>query len=181
VLPIYIAALATAAAVLLAQVVFGHHGGDTHDGPQAEHGAHDGVTPLTFVTSVRFWAFGLFAFGLVGTLVTLFAFAGAGATAALAGAAGVASGIAAVLTLRALARRGTSSHASSGEIVGKVGRVVVPPNERGALKVRVDVKGSSVDYVATSSEALGEGDAVLVEDVEGDEVRVSRAPREIKP
>ena len=178
-LPVYVGALVLAAIVLVFQLVVGHHGtGDAHP---AGHDADGGATPLTFLASLRFWSFSLLAFGLTGALIHALGFAEPPWTLGIAAASGLAAGVLAVSVLRTLARRSTSSHASADEVVGKVGVVVVPPNERGACKVRVELRGSSVDYVAHASEPLAGGDAVLVEELEGDGVVVSKAPRELKP
>jgi membrane protein implicated in regulation of membrane protease activity len=180
VLLVYIGALVVAAGVLGFQLALGHHGvdGAAHD---ADHAADHDATIWTFVASLRFWAFALLAFGLVGTLITFFGFAGVGLTAALALGCGLASGVAAVSVIRRLGQRTQTSHATSGDVVGRVGRVIVPPNADGRCKVRVEVKGSMIDYVARATDDVTEGEAVLVEDDEGAQVRVSRAPKEIKP
>jgi hypothetical protein len=48
-------------------------------------------------------------------------------------------------------------------------------------KVRVEIKGSFVDYVARANEPLAVEDAVIIEECDGSEVLVSRAPKELKP
>ena len=175
-LGVYIAALVLGGGALVVQLATGHHDAGGHDGSDgADHDA--GIA--TFVASARFWAFGLLAFGLVGTLLTVFGFAGAVLTSVLAGAMGVVAGVSAVATLRRLRLRSESSHATSRDVVGQIGRVLVPPNESGLAKVRVSVKGAHVDYVARTREALLEGEDVLVEDCDGAEVTVSRAPKEL--
>ena len=176
-LPLYLAALVLGGGTLVVQLVLGHHDAGGHDGSD---GADHDAGLVTFVASVRFWAFALFAFGFVGVLLTLFGFAGPILAALLAGGMGVVAGVAAVVTLRRLRSRTESSHATSQDVVGQIGRVLVPPNESGRAKVRVSVKGAYVDYVARSTEPLSEGDDVLVEECEGSEVTVSRAPKELR-
>ena len=82
--------------------------------------------------------------------------------------------------MRRLQQKGTSSVATDADIIGLIGRVLVPPSAAGQGKVRVRVKASFVDYVARAVEPLEEGDTVVVEDVEDGEVTVSRAPKELK-
>jgi membrane protein implicated in regulation of membrane protease activity len=177
VLALYLAALILGGGTLVVQLALGHHDAGGHDGGD---GADHDASLLTFVASVRFWAFALFAFGFVGTSLTLLGFAGPLLAAVLAGAMGIAAGVTAVSTLRRLRTRTESSHATSVDVVGQIGRVLVPPNESGRAKVRVSVKGAYVDLVARSSEPLAEGDEVLIEECEGSDVTVSRAPKELR-
>jgi membrane protein implicated in regulation of membrane protease activity len=79
-----------------------------------------------------------------------------------------------------MTHKGPTSHVLPAEVVGKVGRVLVPSEAGARGKVRVEVKGQLVDYVSASSEPLAEGDPVVIEDYEGGEVVVSKAPKELK-
>src|SRR5262249_51400506 len=103
------------------------------------------------VASLRFWAFALLAFGLSGTLLSIFGLAGAVFTAVLASAAGVASGAFATTVIRRMTQKGPTSHVLPSEVVGKIGRVLVPTDAGSHGKVRVEVKGQLVDYVAAST------------------------------
>jgi membrane protein implicated in regulation of membrane protease activity len=181
VIALYLAALLLAVGAVLVQVLGTHDtGAGGHDGSHTGFDDHD-FAPWMLITSVRFWSFGLLAFGLVGTLLTWFGLAGVGGAAAIATLSGVAGGAFAATAVRRMMRRSASSHVTSGDVVGKVGRVLVPPSELGRGKVRVEIKGNVVDYVARAGEALTEGDVVVIEECEGEEVTVSRAPRELKP
>lgn len=165
----------------LAIQLFAGHDADA-GGHEVAHdvGAHDG--PLLYLASVRFWAFAFLAFGLVGTLLRLFGFAGPVASFVIATVAGLASGYVAASVVRRLQTQQASSVSTSRDVVGRVGRVLVPPSADTRGKVRVRVRGSFVDYVATSDENLDENDAVIVDEYEEDgEVRVSRAPKELAP
>src|SRR5262245_48769693 len=175
---VYIGALVLAVGVLGFQLAIGHHGADADaDGD----GVPDGEAgPWTFVGSVRFWMFALLAFGLVGTLLTVFGFAGSILTAVIAIPFGLASGVFAKTVIKRLGERTPSSHGGAGEVVGQIGRVIVPLDENARGKVRVDVKGFQVDYIARATEPIDEGETVVVEDFEEGQVVVSRAPRELK-
>jgi membrane protein implicated in regulation of membrane protease activity len=178
VLLVYLASLVIAAGVLVMQIVLGHHA----EAQTGEHAIGDHDAPLwTLFASVRFWAFALLGFGTVGTIITAFGFASFVHTLAIAIACGIGSGLFAVLAIRKVAQKSSSSHATGSDVVGRVGRVIVPPNEAGRCKIRVEIKGSSIDYVATASETMAEGDAVLVEEGEGENLLVSKAPRELGP
>ncbi len=165
--------------VVAIQVFAGH---DTDAGGHEVHGAdHDGEAGLgTFFGSLRFWSFLLLAFGLVGTLLTVFQLAGPWVTLGLALASGAASGVFAVSVLRRLLTRSATSNVKSNDVVGKVGRVVVALAAKRPGKVRVEIRGSVIDYNARADEPLEEGESIIVEEVDGMEVRVSRAPKELK-
>ncbi len=186
-LSVYLAALVASLGAFAIQLLGGHHdaggagGGGGHD---AAHGGGDQAagheaSAWTLVASVRFWSFALLAFGLVGTLLTLLGLAGGALGAGLASVAGLGSGFFATSVIRRLTVRPATSHAGARDVVGRVGRVVVPLVPGGLGKVRVEVKGTQADYVARAKEALETGEAVLVEDYAEDAVVVSRAPREL--
>ena len=147
------------------------------------HGGHDitgGFLPIFL--SLRFWTFGLMAFGIVGTLLAYLGLAAPLLTALLATAMGVGSGFFASWSFRALARSTTQSGAQSGDAVGQVGKVLVRCTRQGRGKVRIELRGQTVDYLATTeAEELAEGELVLVEEVRDGEVRVARAPAEFLP
>lgn len=176
-LAVFVASLVIGLGTLLVQLLGGHDAG--HDAGGHDADGHDG--PLIFLASIRFWAFALLAFGLVGTLLLVFGFAGVVASAIIAGVSGVVSGYVAATVVRRLQGQGTSSVADRREVIGRVGRVIVPPSSETRGKVRVSVRGSFVDYVARSTEALEPDDAVVVEECEDGEVLVSRAPKELAP
>ncbi len=187
---LYVAALVAALGAFAIQFFGGGHdaGGGGHDaggaGHDAAHGDGDGheheASAWSLVASVRFWSFALLAFGMVGTALTLFRLADVTLTTLLATASGLGSGFFAAGVIRRLASRPASSHASSKDVVGRVGRVIVPLVPGGLGKVRVDVKGAEVDYVARSAETVGAGEAVVVEESFDGEVVVSRAPKELQ-
>jgi membrane protein implicated in regulation of membrane protease activity len=146
-----------------------------------DDGAHD-LTPWTILTGLRFWSFALLAFGLVGTLLTMFGFATGGVALALAAVAGVVSGVFAATVVNRLLHASPQTSASYGDVLGRVGRLIVPVTPDGPGKVRVDVGGTSVDLIARAREAIDLGEAVVVEEVTSDgEAQVSRAPKELAP
>jgi membrane protein implicated in regulation of membrane protease activity len=154
-----------------------------HDGDVHGHGGHDitgGFLPIFL--SLRFWTFGLMAFGIVGTLLSYLGLAAPLLTAVLAAGMGGGSGFFASWSFRALARAGTQSGAQTGDAVGQVGKVLVPCTKHARGKVRVELRGQAIDYLATTdSEELAEGELVLIEEIREGEVRVSRAPAEFLP
>ncbi len=155
---LYLAALIIGGGTLAVQLVLGHDAdadadadldadGDVH----ADGGHGDGGFAAV-VLSLRFWTFGLLSFGLVGTLLHYLHLAGSLATPVLAVAMGLASGFFAAWVLATLMRTATSSGAESSDAVGHVGKVLLPLSRDSRGKVRVEIKGQSVDYMATTEE-----------------------------
>lgn len=173
---VFLTCLVIGLGALVVQLVGGHDA--AHDSSH-DAGAHDG--PLLFLASTRFWSFALLAFGLVGSLLLFFGFAGKVTAAIIAAVVGFASGYVVSSVFRRLSIATTSSVATNREVVGRVGRVIVPPSAETRGKVRVSVRGREVDYVARSAEPLEADEAVLVEECDEGEVRVSRAPKELMP
>jgi membrane protein implicated in regulation of membrane protease activity len=179
VLSVYLAALVAALGALGVQLGFGHHGvGGVGD---ASHGGADhDASAWSLIASLRFWCFALLAFGLVGSALTLFHLAGTVAVAGLAIASGLGSGFFAATVISKLAARPSSSHATTGDAIGRIGRVIVPLVPGGRGKVRVEIKGAFVDYSARARETVAVEETVIVEECDGSEVLVSRAPKELK-
>ncbi len=175
---VFLTTLVIGLGALAVQLFGGHDAG--HDAGGHDADGHDG--PLLLLASIRFWAFALLAFGLVGTLLLGFGFAGKLESAIIATVMGLVSGYVSASVVRRLQGQGTSSSATSRDVVGLVGRVIVPPSTETRGKVRVSVHGSTVDYVARSKESLEADEAVVVEEC-GDEgeLLVSRAPKELGP
>ncbi len=176
-LALYIGCLVAGLGVIVAQLAAGHDAGAGHD---VHHGGdHD--APWTVLLSVRFWSFALVAFGLVGTLLALLGSVGPTAGLVIALVSGAASGMFAVTVIRRLLAKSPSSGGSHSELVGQVGRLIVPIEGAAPGKVRVSLRGAWVDLAARSRESIAEGEAVLIEEVADDGARVSRLPRELAP
>ncbi len=154
------------------------HGEIVHpSGAAAHHGIEAGFLPL--VLSLRFWTFGSLAFGIVGSILHFFGLAPAPVSLAVASGLGLGLGLFASWVFRALGRSSSQSGAIATDAVGQVGRVLVPVERGGRGKVRIQVRGQTVDYLATTDdERLEAGAEVLVAEVRDDEVHVCRAPSE---
>jgi membrane protein implicated in regulation of membrane protease activity len=148
--------------------------------PAAGHGAHGEGGFLPIFLSLRFWTFALLAFGLSGTLLHYLDLANAVVTLAVAAGLGVASGLLASLTFRALARAELSSAATSRDAVGQIGRVLVPLGKSRRGKIRIELKGQTVDLLATTDdEELEAGQMVVVEELRDTTAHVTQAPPEL--
>lgn len=184
---VYIAALIVGAGTILVQIVFAGHDADAgaHDvggGHDTAHDASHDVGAWSIFLSARFWTFAFLAFGMVGALITFFAFAGTTFTLLLAVASGLVAGLVAGFTFRALRRATATTSASLDETVGQVGRVLLPCSKGKVGKVRLELKGQSVDVLATTdNEEIEIGMRVVVQEVRGGIAHVTRAPEELEP
>ena len=188
---LYLASLIVGLGVLVLQLAMGGKSGDGvdadgdgvaddaeagHDGKELAHGSDF----VSLFLSTRFWIFTALAFGLSGSLIHFLALASTLATVLIAGGAGVSSGLFASLAFRAVKRAATTSSAATTDAVGQVGRVLVSVTKGKVGQVRVELKGSSVDMLATTDDdEIARGEAVLIEDVRGHVAHVSRRPPEL--
>jgi membrane protein implicated in regulation of membrane protease activity len=176
--------------LLLQLVGSGEADADTDaGGHDVDHDADAGGTHphasgdfLPIFLSLRFWTFGLLAFGMVGALLHFFGLMPPLVVAVLAVAMGLASGTLASWVFRALARSEVSSGARGDDAVGHVGRVLLPCEKERPGKIRVELRGQTLDFLASTDEAhIDAGELVLVEEVRDHVMHVSRAPRDFLP
>jgi membrane protein implicated in regulation of membrane protease activity len=198
---VYLFSLVVASGVLLVQIAMGGKGdadgasGDA-SGPNDAHGGGgkalgkdlsgagkglgDAGDVVAFFLSLRFWIFTLLAFGLSGSLLNLFDLASPLIVFLLAASSGLCSGLFAALAFRFVARSSASSTGDANLASGSIGRVLVPVSKGKVGKIRIVLKGQSVDLMArTDEEDLGRGDDVLVEEVEEGVAKVSKRPSEL--
>jgi len=168
---LYVLALVLGGGLLLVQLLGGgHHGtldhafGDDHLGGPDHHPA---VGPG--VLSMRSLTYGLFAFGFVGTSLHVLKLSGPMSALVIAVSAGMATTLAVGTTLRALGDPGASGEAALLEARGHRGRVLVPLSGDRRGKVRVQIKGQTVDLLATTTGGeIAAGAEVTVVEVRGD-------------
>jgi membrane protein implicated in regulation of membrane protease activity len=193
---VYLAALVLGLGVLLLQFVMPGGNGDGAHAPElGGHGEldlhHDGgdggghhvdLGAIAVFLSLRFWTFGLTAFGFVGTLLHYLQLAAPALSLGTASAVGVMSGFLASFAMRAIARSQTSSGGEADDAVGMIGRVLVPIERGKRGKVRIEVRGHHVDFIATTDdEKLEDGATIMVEEMRGTTAHVSRAGDSIAP
>ena len=151
-----------------------------------EH-AHDPGGPgdanwASIFVSLRFYVFAAFGLGAVGAPVTAFDLSPPGLTFVVALATAVGVGTLASVGFRWLGRETLSSGSTQAELVGQVGRVLVACEKGRKGKVRLTVRGQTLDFVATTDETrLPPGALVIVQDVEAERVQVCAAPSELLP
>lgn len=152
-----------------------------HAGPRLP-GVDAGLGWLGIFTSLRFYMFAAIGLGVVGAPVTAFGLSPAGPTLAVALLTAFGLGTLASLGFRLLGRQTLSSGATQEELVGHVGRVLVACERGRRGKVRLTVRGQTLDFVATTDETRIEpGMAVIVEAVEDGRLHVCAAPSELLP
>lgn len=148
----------------------GDGGGDTDTAAQhfdngvgEAHGSLAGL--FTAFLSLRFWMFFLAFFGLTGLVLDgldLVDSALVGLVAAVF--MGLATGQGTVAVFRRLATSETSTAAGAADYIGRSGRVLVGFGAGDLGKVRLTLKGTTVDVLATTDEerAFSPGDEALV-------------------
>jgi membrane protein implicated in regulation of membrane protease activity len=150
-------------------------GGIDKDAEVGGHGDFSGFL-WTFL-SVRFWTFFLTFFGLTGLLLQLLGLVGnQWLTLAIALAMGGGIGTAASVIVKKLRADTSGEVATSKDYVGKTARVLVPFEGKGVGKVRVDIKGTSVDLLASGleDEEFEGREEVLIVEMDGTQARVAR-------
>ena len=158
-------------------------GGDVDHGGGAD-GDHAGPLDAVFgwlpVTSLRFWTFFAAFFGGVGTVLSAWSLAGPVPAAVLAVAAGWLSGLIMDRSMKFLRRSDSDSSLGGGDVIGAGAVVLVPVASGAAGKVRVRLKGRSVDLLAHTDddERLAAGQHVMVISMRDDgQVVVTRADK----
>jgi membrane protein implicated in regulation of membrane protease activity len=171
---VYAAAFVLGGGILLLQLLSGHGHDVGHglgaDGHGGDHHADQGPGLL----SMRSLSYGVFAFGFVGW--PLHALRMVSPTAALLTslAAGVAAALVAGATFRGLADVDASGQAGLHEAGGAVARVLVECARGRRGKVRLTLKGQTVDALATTDEeSIPAGAEVVVAEVRDAVVHVA--------
>lgn len=179
---VYLFALVVGGIVVGASMLLGGHDGEVHAGgdgaePVGQDGPDAGAESVFFaMLSVRFWTFFLAFFGLTG-----FLFEGLGLvpwswlTTAIAVTVGVLAGTSASWIVRRLQRDTSNSAASSADYVGKMARVLVGFGSGEVGKVRLEVKGSTIDLLAMPIDGrrFAAKDEVLIVEMDGVHAKVA--------
>lgn len=147
------------------------------------HGHHEvdaGFLPIFL--SLRFWVFASLAFGMVGSALHYLHLASPLLTMAVAVAMGFGSGTLASWVFRVLNKQAVTSGGSDGDAVGHVGKVLIRVGKHGHGKVRIQLKGQTLDVLATTEESdIAEGELVLIEEMHDGQAHVSKAPPDFLP
>jgi hypothetical protein len=170
-------------ALLPADAVVGSAALDTAEGgPLAHPGGAHGFGWASMFLSLRFHMFAALGFGLVGAPVEALGLSSPGLTFVVALLTGLGVGVAASAAFRWLGRETLSSGATAAELIGQLGRVLVACGKGRTGKVRLTVRGQTLDLLASTDEASIEaGRGIIIQEVYGDRVHVCSAPSELLP
>lgn len=149
------------------------HGHGTMD--VGGHGAADFF--LWTFRSIRFWTFFLAFFGLTGIALTWLGLVDSPLVGlGLALGTGALTGFTAAAALRRLGTDESGAVASSNDYIGKTAKVVVPVTRGGVGKVRLQLRGTTVDVLATTDEddAFGSREEAMIIEMEGTRARIAR-------
>lgn len=131
--------------------------------------------------SLRFWIYAIGGFGVLGTIFTLFSLAPASATLIWSIAFGVVLGSIVATTMRALKMQESSHLVGVRDYIGVMATLTVVPRNGEPGKVRMSVKGETIDMLALPDQKilsqgvdLTKGEEVVIVGVEGTKVRVAR-------
>lgn len=151
---------------------------------EADGGAHGEVGGTDFsdlwlpFLSVRFWVYFLCFFGLTGTILSLLALAGKWTTLTAAVGVGTLTGFAAAFIIQRLKKAEVGRGVTEEDFKGLEAQVLLPlnPGERG--KVRVEIRGQTVDLIARCDEAaaIAKGKKVLIIEYSDNVALVVAAP-----
>lgn len=177
---LYVTSLVIGGGLLLLSLLFGGEAGEVDGleggGLEDSGGTLGRALPLA---SLFFWTFFLAFFGLTGVLLsTLARGTGTLLTGGLSVGVGLSAGLIASRVLRGLGRAEVDSIVRPVDVVGRLGRVVVPVGRNQPGKVRVELKGRTVDLLAYGDAVvpLAPAHRVFVHDVlEDGSVRVVSA------
>lgn len=171
---LYVFTLVLGGVLLGASMLLGTHDEGGADSDIETDGDLEGF--LFGLLSVRFWTFFCAFFGLTGVVLDGLGLVSHWAVATtLAVVMGAAAGFGATWLLRTLRGDGSNSVGSSSEMIGKSARVLVSAGPEQVGKVRIELRGTSVDMLAISidGETHAPRSEVLVIELDGTRVKVA--------
>jgi membrane protein implicated in regulation of membrane protease activity len=187
---LYLFALVLGGVLLGASMLLGGGHGDAHADADGDAGGHEGMASadghdapggfesfMVAFLSMRFWTFFLAFFGLTGVVLDGFGLVSSTIVAAILSVGmGLFTGGGAVWLMRRVRADDSNSAVTSKDYVGKTGRVLVAfgPGQTG--KVRMDVRGSTIDLLAVPIDeaTFTLKEEVIVIEMEGTRAKVAR-------
>lgn len=168
-LMVYLITLIVGGVLLALTLVLGGGDADTDAGEvdaagDADHGPLDVFAGWLPVTSLRFWTFFSAFFGGVGTVLTAWNLSSPVVAGVVAAVAGYLSGLLMDRSLKYLRRVAHDSSVGSADVVGAGALVLLPVASGETGKVRVHLKGRTVDLLAQTDDdsQLAAGQHVMV-------------------
>lgn len=187
---LYLISLVVGGGLLGVSIILGGHGGghDVHTPETLAPAGHEGPsggaeTYLYWLVSVRFWTFFVAFFGLTGLVFEGLGLASRWVTLGVSVAMGAISGGGAMFVLRKLTNDDANSAVSTADYVGRTGRVLVGFGAGGVGKVRLEVKGSSIDLLAMPEDerTYAPNDEIIVVEMSGLHAKVSHVRPSVPP
>lgn len=174
---VFVGALVLGGILLGASILVGDGHGDVDDLTDLHvHVDAEGIDVIVGAfRSIRFWTFFATFFGLTGVaLLGLHVLESTVVSTLLAVVMGSFAGFGAVLAFRTIDRKESNSMAGEGDFVGKTGRLLVAVAPGGLGKIRVQVKGATVDLLAKSDdETIDVGSEAIIIEMDGTIARVA--------
>jgi hypothetical protein len=185
----YVFALVLGSILLGASFLLGgdHDGdGDAHGDVDHDHdldahadGDHDAQGDLGgffgVLGSMRFWTFFAAFFGLTGVVLDGFDLTGELMALGLSIGVGFVTGWLAVTLIRRLSAHDTGVAAGVDDYVGKSGELLIAVRPDRIGKIRIELKGTTVDVLALSEdEAIAKGEQALILEMREDKAVVVR-------
>lgn len=178
---LYLISLVVGGGLLGVSIVLGGHG--AHDAstpdtlaPAGHEGPSGGAESyLYWLVSVRFWTFFVAFFGLTGLVFEGLGLASRSLTLVVAVVMGAVTGGGAMTVIGKLTKDDANSAVSTKDYIGRTGRVLVGFAGGGVGKVRLEVKGTSVDLLATPEDdrTYTPNDEIIVVEMDGLHAKVS--------
>lgn len=138
------------------------HSGDGHD----THGDLGGFFGV--LASMRFWTFFAAFFGLTGIVLDGLDLAAPMLALVLAIAVGFLMGWTAVTLIKRLSANDTGVAATVDDYVGKSGEMLIAAGPQRLGKIRIELKGTTVDVLAESDEqTIARGEQALIVEMRG--------------
>jgi membrane protein implicated in regulation of membrane protease activity len=143
-------------------------------------GGHDGFDAALAwlpVASLRFWTFFAAFFGLTGLVLDVGKLTGPWVGLGLAAAVGYVCGASMTAIVRRIRRERVDSSLSAEDCVGETARVVLPVTSGRAGKIRLQIKGRTIELVAETDEEteLSVGQSCMVYEIKDGHAVVARA------
>lgn len=153
--------------------VGGHDVGQDHGADGHAEGGNDFLSWIPFL-SLRFWTYGFALFGAVGWGLTALTTTASPTVLAAAIGTAVLMGTLAATVMNIARRMSSDSSTRTQDLLGAEGKVTVPVHGLSEGKVRVNLRGESIDFLALSNDdrSIQSGEPVVIVAVENDRLRV---------
>ena len=149
--------------------------GDMDGHADSGHDTHGDIGGFFAVLgSLRFWTFFSAFFGLTGLVIDGLDLADAYLALPLAVSVGFVTGWVAVTIIRRLSANDTGVAAGVSDYVGKSGELLISAGPGRLGKIRIELKGTTVDMLCVADEAIAKGQEALIVELREDKAVVAK-------